>query len=343
LACAARQPAWASTAAAGTPGGRITDGLRAPRDFFAERHMSIIPGWRVSALANWLSRPPGRHQRRQWTGNGRAHIEVKGVYRPEHADLARQVQDELAQLDGVRWAEVNPVAGRAVVAFDDSQLGVDDLIKVIERAEEAYGVAAGQFLADRLEHPADTEPPQRQVYAIGTEALGVGLGLVGRVIRAQPLLPEVASLVSLADAMPAVRRRLENWFGYSAADLGLAAGNALAQGLAQGPFGLLVDIANRLAAARAGAVRAGQRRPAASAERGTAPCPPSARPGGVLRAPHGAGRRGRRGGGRPAHPRYSHDGGRDGHGRAEGSAAWPGGLRRVAGTRPGPFRRAGHG
>jgi cation-transporting ATPase I len=207
--------------------------------------MSIIPGLRVSAVANWLSRPPGRHQRRQWTGNGRTHIEVKGVHRPEHPDLARQVEDELGQMDGVRRAEVNAVVGRVVVAFDDSQLGVDDLIKVIERAEEAHGVAAEQFPADRLEYPADVEALQRQMYAIGTEILGVGLGLAGRVVRAQPLLPEVASLVSLADAMPAVRRRLEDRLGYSTADLGLVAGNAIAQGLAQGPFGLLVDIANR--------------------------------------------------------------------------------------------------
>jgi len=207
--------------------------------------MSIIPGLRVSALANWLSRPPGRHQRRQWTGNGRAHIEVKGVHRPEHADLARQVGDELAQMDGVRWAEVNAAVGRVVVAFDASQLGVDDLIKVIERAEEVHGVAAEQFPADRLEHPADAEALQRQVYAIGTEILGVGLGLAGRVLRAQPLVPEVASLVSLADAMPAVRRRLGDWLGYSAADLGLVTANAIAQGVAQGPFGLLADIAQR--------------------------------------------------------------------------------------------------
>ena len=207
--------------------------------------MSIIPGLRVSALADWLSRPLGRHERRRWTGNGRAHIEVKGVHQREHADLARQLEDELAQLDGVQWAEVNAVVGRVVVAFDDSQLGVGDLIKVIERTEEAHGVAAGQFPADRLEHPADSEALQRQVYAIGTEILGVGLGLAGRAVRAQPLLPEVASLVSLADAMPAARRRLENWLGYSAADLGLVVSNAIAQGLAQGPFGLIVDVAQR--------------------------------------------------------------------------------------------------
>ena len=73
-------------------------------NFFAGRQMSIIPGLRVSALADWLSRPSGRHQRRQWTGNGRAHIEVKGVHRREHVELARQVQDEPAQLDGVHWA-----------------------------------------------------------------------------------------------------------------------------------------------------------------------------------------------------------------------------------------------
>jgi cation-transporting ATPase I len=215
-------------------------------NFFAGRHMSIVPGLRLSALADWLPRPPERRQRRQWTGNGRAHIEVKGVHQREHADLARQVEDELAQMEGVRWAAVIAPLGRVVVAFDDSRLGADDLIKVIERAEEVHGVAAEQYPAGRPEHPADTEPLHRQMHAIGTEILGVGLGLAGRVVRAQPVLPEVASLVSLADAMPAVRRRLEDWLGYPVADLGLVASNAIAQGLAQGPFGLLADIANRV-------------------------------------------------------------------------------------------------
>jgi cation-transporting ATPase I len=202
-------------------------------------------GTLLSALADRLSSPPGRRQRRQWAGHGRAHIEVKGVDRPENADLARQVEDALARLNGVQWAEVNAVLGRVVVAFDDSQLGVDDLIEVIEKAEEAYGVAAERFPPDRPEHPADVEVLQRQVYAIGAQIAGLGLGLVGRAIRATPLLSEVASVVSLMDVTPAVRRRLENRLGYAATDLGLAVGSAVAQGVAQGSFGLLVDIANR--------------------------------------------------------------------------------------------------
>ena len=70
-------------------------------NFFAGRQMSIIPGLRVSALADWLSRPSGRHQRRQWTGNGRPHIEFKDVRRREHAELARQVQDQPARLPAI--------------------------------------------------------------------------------------------------------------------------------------------------------------------------------------------------------------------------------------------------
>ena len=204
--------------------------------------MTLHLGTLLSAFADRLS-PPRR--RRQWTGHGRAHIEVKGVHRPENADLARRVEDELARLKGVHWAEVNPVVGRVVVAFDDRQLDVDDLIEVIEGTEEAYGVASERFPSDRPDHPADAEAVLRQIYAIGTEILGVGLGLAARVIRTDPLLSEVAYVISLADATPAVRRRLESGLGYAVTDLGLVAGNAVAWGLAQSPFGLLVDIAHR--------------------------------------------------------------------------------------------------
>jgi cation-transporting ATPase I len=207
--------------------------------------MDFNPGTLLSALADRLAPPPGRRQRRQWTGHGRAHIEVKGVHRPENADLARQVEDALARLKGVHWAEVNAVLGRVIVAFDDRQLDVDDLIEVIEGVEEAHGVGAERFPHDRPEHPADAEVPQRQMYAIGAEIAGLGLGLVGRAIRANPVLSEVASVVSLVDATPAVRRRLEDRLGYAVTDLALAVGSAVAQGLAQGPFGLLVDIASR--------------------------------------------------------------------------------------------------
>jgi cation-transporting P-type ATPase I len=206
--------------------------------------MTLTPGALLSALADRLLPPPGG-RRRYWAGHGRAHIEVKGVHRPENADFARKVEDELACLEGVDWAEVNAVVGRVVVAFDERELGVNDLIEVIEAAEHAHDIATEQFPRDRPEHPADAEAVRRQVYAIGAEVGGLGLNLAGRVIRSSPLLAEVASVVSLIDATPALRQQLESRLGEAAADLTLAVGNALAQGLAQGPLGLLVDIAHR--------------------------------------------------------------------------------------------------
>jgi cation-transporting ATPase I len=207
--------------------------------------MTLTPGALLSALADRLSAPPGRRSRRRWTGHGRAHIEVKGISRPENAGLTRQLEDKLAQLDGVDWAEVNAVTGRVIVAFDDGKLGTRDLIEVIEGVEEAYGVAAERFPRDQPEHPADIEALRRQLYAIGAEAGGIGLSLAGRVIGSSPLLAEAASVVSLIDATPALRRLVEIPLGEAAADLALAVGNAVAQGVAQGPLGLLVDIAHR--------------------------------------------------------------------------------------------------
>jgi cation-transporting ATPase I len=206
--------------------------------------MRLRPGALLSALADRMS-APGQRSRHYWVGHGRAHIEVKGVCRPENAGLARQVEDELARLEAVDWAEVNAIVGRVVVAFDDDKISVDELIEVIEGVEEAHGLAAERFTQDRPEHPADGESLRRQAYAIGAEIGGIGLSLAGRAVSASPLVAEAASIVSLVDATPALRRLVERPLGATTADLTLAVGNAVAQGLAQGPFGLMVDITHR--------------------------------------------------------------------------------------------------
>src|SRR5262245_61246381 len=207
--------------------------------------MILHPAAVLSRLAGLIPVPAGRGERRRWVGHGRAHIEVKGVHLRANAGFARWVEDELSRLKGVRWAQVNPVLGRVVVAFDDGQLGVDDLAEVIEAAEEAHGLAGERFPYDRPEHPGDAEPLHRQLYAIGADIGGLGLGLAGRLIRANPLVGEVAALLALVDATPRLRRPLESRLGEAVTDLGLAMGNAVAQGLAQGPLGLVVDIAHR--------------------------------------------------------------------------------------------------
>ncbi len=206
----------------------------------------------LSAVASRLPVSPGRRQRRRWVGNGRAHIEVKGLHRPENRLAARHLEAALGGLDGVRWAQVNTVAGRVVVAFD-GDLDVDGIVDVIEGIEDAHDLSQERFPHDRPDHPADSEPIQRQLCAIGADLGGLGLGLAGqfalgqfgRLARKNPVVGEVASLMSLVDSTPVLRRALEGRLGRAATDLGLAVGNAVAQGLAQGPLGLMVDIAHR--------------------------------------------------------------------------------------------------
>ena len=186
-------------------------------------------------------------------GNGRAHIEVKGIHRPENGMVARRLETALAGLDGVSWAEVNTVAGRVVVAFDGERIDADALSDVIESVEDAHELSDERFPHDRPDHPADREPIQRQLYAIGADAGGLALGLAGRVAfgqfgrlaRRNPLVGEVASLLSLAESTPVLRHALEGRLGRAATDLGLAVGSAVSQGISQGPLGLAVDIAQR--------------------------------------------------------------------------------------------------
>jgi cation-transporting P-type ATPase I len=207
----------------------------------------------LAAVTNRIPISPGRRQRRRWAGSGRAHIEVKGVHRPMNRPVVRHLESALAGVDGVTWAQVDTVAGRVVVAFDGDRVDLDGLVDVIEGIEGAHNLSDERFPHERPDHPADQEPIQRQIYAICADIGGLGLGLAGqltfgqfgRLARRNPLVGEIASLVSLADSTPVLRRALEGRLGKAAADLGLAVGNAVAQGLAQGPLGLVTDIAHR--------------------------------------------------------------------------------------------------
>jgi cation-transporting ATPase I len=207
----------------------------------------------LGTIVGKLPVSPGRGQRRRWLGNGRAHIEVKGIHRPENHPAARHLEAALADLDGVEWAQVNTIAGRVVVAFDGDRIDVDTITDVIEGVEDAHDLSGERFPPDRPDHPSEHEPIQRQALAIGADVGGLLLGMggqvvfgqFGRIARRSPLVGEIASLLSLADSTPVVRRALESRFGRAATDLGLAVGNSVAQGLAQGPAGLVVDIAHR--------------------------------------------------------------------------------------------------
>ena len=196
----------------------------------------------------------GRRRRRCWVGDGKAHIEVKTARREGSEELHERLRRELERLEGVHWAEVNAIAGRVVVAFDGESTDPADLVDVIEAVEEAHGVEGERFSHDATEHPGDGETIRRAVFALGADALAVGVSFAGVLLRSTPIPIEVGSVASFVDEQPRVRRFVENAVGPTVADLGLALGNATGMALSQGPLGLLVDAlyrVNLLTAARA--------------------------------------------------------------------------------------------
>ena len=184
---------------------------------------------------------PGRSSRRIWEGNGRVHMEVRGLTGPDPVGLAGAVEAALQRAKGVHWAQVDHVLGRVVVAGVADAVGLEPLVEILEGVEALYGVGETRFPVQGAEHPGDSEPVVRHLLALGADVAGLGLGVVGRVLRATPLPVEVASVVTMVDNEPWIRHLLESHLGTPATDLGLAVANAVGQSLTQGPFGLMAD------------------------------------------------------------------------------------------------------
>ncbi len=171
------------------------------------------------------------------------------MHRADGEKLARHMERDLETLSAVHWAQVNAVLGNLVVAFDPEDLEVDDIVDLVEGLEDAHGLSAERFPADRAEHPGDIEPLRRNLLAAGSDVLGIGMSAFGRLLNATPVPTEVASIVSFVEHQPRVRKVLEDRIGYAATDLGLGLSSAFVQALTQGPVGLLVSLGHRASAA----------------------------------------------------------------------------------------------
>jgi len=144
-------------------------------------------------------------------------------------------------LEGVEWARVNAVLGRVLVGFEPGSVEVSDLVGVVEAVEQGEQIDVERFSLERLEHPGDGDDLRRALASLTADVLGLGLSGFGYALRLSPLPVELASLVTIIDNEPRLRRLAENTFGPSLADVGLASINAVAQGIGQGPLGLVVD------------------------------------------------------------------------------------------------------
>jgi cation-transporting ATPase I len=135
-----------------------------------------------------------------------------------------------------------------VVAFDEDQVSLGDLVDAVEDVEEAHDLRTEGFPKNRPEHPADVEPLHRQLVALGGDALGLVLAplrpRLGRYTGTAPA--DLLSILALVEATPRLRHKLDERFGRAATDLALAVTHAVAQGLAPGPpVGPLTDATYR--------------------------------------------------------------------------------------------------
>ncbi|MBA9004745.1 cation-translocating P-type ATPase [Thermomonospora cellulosilytica] len=190
-------------------------------------------------LGNLIGR---RTQRRVWSRDGRAYVEVRGL----RARADRRVQDAVRRavraLDGVSWAEVNAITGEVLASFDEGKVSLDTIVDAVEAVEEAQQIAGGtdEDFPGRG-HPAEKAPVTAEAIALAADCTAFGLAVTGRFVR-WPRLPRgFRAAVALVDAQPRVRRLLESRLGRHGTDLTLAFTSAVVHGLTQEPASLGVD------------------------------------------------------------------------------------------------------
>ena len=206
----------------------------------------------VHEAAERLERRP---QRRVWSVDGRAEVEVWGLTGPDAAAVAAAVEDAVKALDGVMWVRVDAVTRRAVVRFGPARPTVDDLVEAVAGAEAAFGVPTGGHHTDDADFPGDAGPVTAEGWALAADLAGLSAAVAGRLVRLPPWPGSVAAAVVLVDNQPRLRRLLEAGLGTPVTDLVLAVSNATALGLTQGAASLVVDAGQRAQAVLAARAR----------------------------------------------------------------------------------------
>ncbi|MGX4695324.1 HAD-IC family P-type ATPase [Streptomyces sp. JNUCC 63] len=190
----------------------------------------------------------GRARRRVWSCGGRAHIEVRGLSgRGERHDrLVCGLRTALRAVEGVRWAEVNAVLGQVVVDADEGRVGVDRLVELVGRVEEAHGSGGEPFAGHRPYPPFDTAPAVLTGVSLAADCLGLVVAAARRVMPLPALPPGLRVPVVVAETQPRLRRMLEERLGPAHAAMLLGVANAVVHSLTKGAAPLALDAVQRL-------------------------------------------------------------------------------------------------
>lgn len=197
----------------------------------------------TDALQALVEPPFGR---RMWTSGDRTHIEVRGIHEPGTEEAARDLQQRLTALHGVREAHVNAVLGRVVVRHDSEVIRRAALAEVIVEAERDWNLDNRVPAPASAAHPANPGPVVREAVALATNIIGASYALLGRVAPTAMLPPVVPAAATLVDSTPRLRAKVESALGRPTTDAVFAVGGAVGQALARRPMGLLSDAGYRM-------------------------------------------------------------------------------------------------
>ncbi|SEG10198.1 cation-transporting ATPase I [Saccharopolyspora kobensis] len=200
----------------------------------------------LQAARTTTAAPTGR---RVWAGRHRSHLEVRGLHEPGSEATAREIEARVADVDGVRRAEINGVLGRVVVEHEP---GVDiaALSRLISDVEGEHGLDAAEMSPRSTAHPANAEPVLREAAALVISLAGLGYATAAALLPVRVLPPLLPAAVSLVDTVPWMRRELERKLGRAPADSLLALGGAVSHGLSRSPLGVFTHLCVRFCASR---------------------------------------------------------------------------------------------
>jgi cation-transporting ATPase I len=190
----------------------------------------------------------GARTRRAWLGDARAHVEMRDLRGDELEAFARCVKGELESVEGVTRVTVHAPLGRVVADLEAGRGSLEAVVSAVERAEESAGVARAAFRDTSWEHPADDESAERLVLELFADGVGVVMGTALRfsIIPASRIAGTFASLASIIQSSPRLRRGLDERLGPLRADLALSVGAAFAHGFAQRPGSAFTEMVHRL-------------------------------------------------------------------------------------------------
>ena len=180
-------------------------------------------------------------RRQSWVHDGYAHIDVLiSVDGRTGADESRAIEEAVEAVNGVRWAAYNGALKRVVVSYDGGRPTLADVTRAVARTERELGGP------HPFEGIPDLDPSLADRAALGADLLGLGAGLIGRVLRVPRLPAELAAAPAAFEVLPLLGNGLRAALGRVRADLGLSLASSAIGAVSQMNFTSLADAVLRV-------------------------------------------------------------------------------------------------